>query len=550
MPEKTKTDHAREAEVLSARLAQRESELAELRRMLQDRQETCYSLDSEECRPNPRHSASLLRLLMDSLPVHISYITADLHYVWVNHHYEHFFGRPRDQIVGRHIREVLGNDALEPRLPHIRRVLAGERVHYEHTLIAPDGGNHHMDTTYIPHFDDRGGVVGFFVLVFDNTDHWQAEQKLRESEARFRQLAENIQEVFWLTSASGGKVLYVSPAYEKIWGRPAASLYREPLAWLEAIHHEDRERVRAHFTADTLVHGQFDAEYRVVRPDGSVRWIHDRGFPVRDDSGRVECIAGLAEDISGIKQAADRERQLLADLAHMARLTTMGEMASGLAHELNQPLAAIMSYIEASMQMLRARGQATADILGAMDGAAAEAERAGKIIHRTKNFLRRTEPHQTSLDLNHLVQEALALAARDIRLGNARLQLDLAQELPPVLADRVQIEQVVLNLVRNALDAMQDTPADQRALTVQTGRTSDGWIETVVSDTGCGLAPETTGQLFQPFYTTKPDGMGMGLAISRTILAAHGGRLEAIPQSGRGATFRFALPPDEKGKRS
>jgi len=241
---------------------------------------------------------------------------------------------------------------------------------------------------------------------------------------------------------------------------------------------------------------------------------------------------------------------MLADLAHMARLTTMGEMASGLAHELNQPLAAIMSYIEASMQMLRSRGHAAAEMLGAMEGAAAEAERAGKIIHRTKNFLRRTEPHQTSVSLNHLVQEAVALAARDIRLSNARLHLDLTSDLPPVLADRIQIQQVVLNLIRNALDAMQDTPLDERALTVRTGRTSDGLIETMVSDTGCGLAPETVGQLFQAFFTTKPDGMGMGLAISRTIIAAHGGRLDAIRRSGRGATFTFTLPPDEKGSRS
>jgi C4-dicarboxylate-specific signal transduction histidine kinase len=251
--------------------------------------------------------------------------------------------------------------------------------------------------------------------------------------------------------------------------------------------------------------------------------------------------------VTAIKQAADRERQLLADLAHMGRLTTMGEMASGLAHELNQPLAAIINYVDASVRLLRAQGQTPAKVIDAMEAAAAEAERAGSIIHRMKNFLRRTEPRQTSVDLNQLVQEALALSGRDIRLSSTHLQLDLASDLPVVMADRIQIEQVVLNLLRNALDAMQDTPQEERILTVRTRRTNKGEEEIAVSDTGCGLSADTQERLFQAFFTTKPGGMGMGLAISRTILAAHGGRLEATPHAVRGATFSLTLPLADKG---
>jgi PAS domain S-box-containing protein len=423
-----------------------------------------------------------------------------------------------------------------------RRALAGELVHYQNTLTRRDGSARHLDTTYVPHFDQNGSVIGFLVLAFDTTDHWEAQERLRESETRFRQLAENIGEVFWMSTGTRDRTLYVSPAFEKIWGRSADELYRRPTLWLEAIIPEDQARVQQHYHSKRWLEGGFHIEYRISRPDGAIRWIHDRGFPVRDDQGNVHRIVGFAQDVTELKQAADRERQLLADLAHMARLTTMGEMASGLAHELNQPLSAIMNYLDASVRLLQNHGKVPDNVISAMGSAAAEAERAGKIIHRMKNFLRRTEPRQSAEDVNQLAQEALDLIAREIRLSSTRLRMELAEGLPRVLADRIQIEQVILNLARNALDAMQPTEPEKRILTVKTARDAARAVTVSVSDTGVGLSAESAEQLFQPFYTTKPEGMGMGLAISRTIVQAHGGKLWAEPESGRGATFTFSLP--------
>src|SRR5262249_15483735 len=198
----------------------------------------------------------------------------------------------------------------------------GEVVSFQNTVRRPDGTMRRLDVTYVPHRSADQAVIGLFVLAFDVTERWETEEKLRESELRFRQLAENIQEVFWMSSPSGDEVLYVSPAVEKLWLRPAADFYQRPMLWLEAIHPDDRDRVRALYNRDDLAQGHFDVEYRVVRADGSVRWIHDRGFPVRDDAGRVLRIAGLAEDITNLKHAEDRERQLLAGLAHKGRLKT------------------------------------------------------------------------------------------------------------------------------------------------------------------------------------------------------------------------------------
>jgi PAS domain S-box-containing protein len=492
--------------------------------------------------PGAGADANLVSQLMDLLPVRVAYVTKELRYGWVNQHYARWFGRSRREIIGKSVREILGEPLFRSILPRAEKALAGEAVRFENTIDSPEGSVRHLDVTYVPRRDPHGAIEGMIVLAYDVSERRNIEDKLRESELRFRQLAENIDEVFWMTSAGGNEVLYVSPAFERIWQRACADLYRQPSLWLAAVHPDDRARVSALYAPESLARGKFNAEYRVVRPDGSVRWVHDRGFPIRDDDGRVLRIAGLAQDVTDLKLAEDRERQLLADLAHMARLTTMGEMASGLAHELNQPLAAITGYVDAAAELLRARGALPDDVRQAMEDAAAEAERAGKIIHRMKGFLHRTEPQQTAIDLNLLIREALDLAARDIRLSGARLQLDLAEDLPPALADRIQIEQVVLNLVRNALEAMQQTRAMDRLLVVTTAQPAAGVVRARFHDTGCGLPADAASKLFLPFYTTKPGGMGMGLAISRTIVTAHGGRLEAAPGLEGGAEFTFTLP--------
>ncbi len=535
MTKRAKAELVSEADALRLRMEEEEP----------SRPKSLQSIDPAQLAVQPfLHSGAdgLLIRLLDSLPALVSFVTSELRYAWINQHYESWFGLPRDRIIGESPQSILPPDAYERMLSFGRRALDGELVHYQNTLIRQDGSARHLDTTYVPHFDHNGSVIGFLVLAFDTTDHWEAQERLRESETRFRQLAENIGEVFWMSTGTGDKTLYVSPAFEKIWGRSAEELYRRPFLWLEAIIPEDRDRVQQHYHSKCWLQGGFHIEYRIARPDGAIRWIHDRGFPVRDGQGKVHRIVGFAQDVTELKQAADRERQLLADLAHMARLTTMGEMASGLAHELNQPLSAIMNYLDASVRLLQNQGKAPDNVLSAMGSAAAEAERAGKIIHRMKNFLRRTEPRQSAEDVNQLAQEALDLIAREIRLSSTRLRMELAEGLPRVMADRIQIEQVILNLARNALDAMQQTEPEKRILTVRTARDAAGAVTVSVSDTGVGLSADSTEQLFQAFYTTKPQGMGMGLAISRTIVQAHGGKLWAEPGNGRGATFTFTLP--------
>jgi C4-dicarboxylate-specific signal transduction histidine kinase len=216
-------------------------------------------------------------------------------------------------------------------------------------------------------------------------------------------------------------------------------------------------------------------------------------------------------------------------------------MASGLAHELNQPLAAISNYLEAARRLMEGEASDGSATVRAIEAAVSEAHRAGEIIRRMRSMARRAPEHAAPADLNELLREVVALCAAEVRAANAEVVLDLADSLPPAQLDRIAIGQVLVNLVRNGLDAMQGTPGRARVLTLGSALVDDA-LEVVVRDTGCGLSDAARAHMFVPFFTTKPDGLGMGLPISQTIIEAHKGRLWAETDPRGGTVFRFALP--------
>ena len=220
----------------------------------------------------------------------------------------------------------------------------------------------------------------------------------------------------------------------------------------------------------------------------------------------------------------------------------MGEMAAGLAHEINQPLTAIATYAQACQRFMRSPDRDDADVLEALEQINAQALRAGEVIRRLRNFVKNREVKREPVDCNRLLDDLRTLAETDARLHNVRLRIDAEPSLPTVYADPIQLQQVVLNLVRNAIDAMSDAPETRREVLLSTRQLPDGEIEIIVADHGSGLAPEAAEHLFNPFFTTKSGGTGLGLAISRSIVRAHGGRLWHTPNEGTGARFHFTLP--------
>lgn len=369
----------------------------------------------------------------------------------------------------------------------------------------------------------------------------QMESALRESEERFRQMAEHIREVFWVYGITEERLLYISPAYENVWGRSTQSLLERPLEWLEAVHPEDRSRVHAaHLTK--LESGRLDEEYRILRPDGVVRWIRDRGFPIYDATGYVYRIVGLAEDITVSKLAEEQLRRQQVELNQTSQLSLAVEMASNLAHDINQPLAAIVAYGQACLGLLRRDQTNPRELTGVIEEIVKQALRAGDIIRDLRDLVRRHPATQTVLDLNALIRAVVHFAQLELRWGGVTLKLELTEPLPAVLANDLQTQLVMLHLMRNAIEAMYETSPGSRLLIVRTGLRDSNTVLVTLADSGPGLRLDAVERLFEPFFSTKPGGMGLGLPASRSIVESHGGQLWATPNPDGGLSFHFTLP--------
>ena len=309
---------------------------------------------------------------------------------------------------------------------------------------------------------------------------------------------------------------------------------------LLAIHPDDRKRVREFVDgAVRMDHGSV-VEYRVLRADGDIRWIASRGGAQAGEPHSRDSLMGVTIDITERKRAEDETARQRVQLEHLSRVATLSELSGALAHELNQPLAIIMSNAEAAQRLLERPVPDLAEIREILGDIVDADERAGEVIQRLRVLLKRGAPKRDPLAVNEVVQGVQQFMRADLLRRGVSVECSLASGLPPVSADRVAIEQVLINVIGNACDAMAGNLPGDRGLTIAT-RAEVGRVEVCISDTGAGL-PAVPERVFEAFYTTKAEGLGMGLAISRSIVENHGGRLWAEPHAGRGATFRIDLP--------
>jgi PAS domain S-box-containing protein len=313
---------------------------------------------------------------------------------------------------------------------------------------------------------------------------------------------------------------------------------------LERTHPDDRMRLRQIIDRASSQRSDFDAEHRVLMADGSVKHVRAVAHPSTSEDPENFEFVGAVMDITERKRAEEereRLRQLEVDLAHSNRVSVMGELAASLAHEIKQPIAAAALNGDACVNWLGRDAPDVTKASAAASAMVANVTRAGGIIDRVSSLYRRGTPERGSVDLNEIVREMSVLLGDMANRNAVSIRTDLDPELPPTTADRVQLQQVLMNLMLNGIEAMQDRGGE---LTVASKRTEDGQLLMSVSDTGIGLSINQAERVFEPFFTTKSRGTGMGLSISRRIIASHGGHLWASPNTGRGATFQFTLPAE------
>lgn len=370
----------------------------------------------------------------------------------------------------------------------------------------------------------------------------QVAEAALDNEHAFRKAMEDSMQTGMRARDLTGRITYVNPAFCRMVGWSAEDLVGRspPMPYWPDEYFEETRELHDRILAGEGPEDVFELKFK--RSNGELFDVLIHEAPLIDAEGRQTGWMGSLIDVTERKRAEELARQHQERLQATARLVTMGEMASSLAHELNQPLAAIASYNTGCLNMLASGTADTAELKTALEKSAAQAQRAGRIIHRIYEFVRRSERKSERFDLAEAAREAVALLEADARRHGVRVDMDCEADLPLVRGDRILIVQTLLNLIRNGIEAMREVPPERRVLSVKARDLAGSGVEVSITDRGCGVPPETVGRLFEPFYTTKAEGMGIGLNICRSVVEAHQGRLWFEHHPDGGSIFHVQLP--------
>ncbi len=409
-------------------------------------------------------------------------------------------------------------------------------------IVRPDGQMRYVRCVANPVIQ-QGVFKGFLGTAIDVTEQEILTQELRRERAYLTEAQSLAHLGSWACNLVTQKIFHSSDENARLYGFDPREGARPFDRFYNTILTEDEPALRAKLENAIRTGADYDVEFRIQRTDGAIRFM--RGIGHHNPSQEVGEYVGITIDITERKRAEEereRLRQLEADLAHINRVNMMGELAAALAHEIKQPITAAVTNAGACLRFLEMERPDILEAREAASGTIGCATRAAEIIDRVRALFKKTAPQREPVNINELIREIALLLQNEIKRHSVIVHLELAENLPEVIADRVQLQQVLMNLMLNAIEAMQGVSAH---LEINSQQTDNGQLLISVSDTGLGLPTEKADQIFDAFFTTKPQGTGMGLAISRSIVESHGGRLWASSNSGRGATFRFTLPYEE-----
>jgi PAS domain S-box-containing protein len=458
---------------------------------------------------------------------------------------ERIEGFGAQEILGKHFSALYEPGDIELGKPAeaIRLAIEEGRFEGETLRVQKDGSRFWAKTVLTALKDEAGTLRGIAGVTRDVTERKQAEEELRRSESYLTEAQKLSQTGSWGWNLSGGEMFWSRETF-RIFGVDPRDVKPSYQLLLQFVHPEDRPLVERSLERAKRDGSEFKAEFRIVLPDGSIKHLRSLGHPAPKESGLTEFVGAII-DVTEQKLAGEAFSKAQAELARL----TMGEFATSIAHEVSQPLDAIVSNGDFCLRLAEATRASPYEAREALLEIVKDANRVGAVIAQAQENARKPKPEMVALDVSELVLNVLALAAHALKQNRITVQTELAEDLPCVLGDRSELQQVLLSLVMNAVEAMSAETDERRLLTISTAPDeldSKGAVRIAVQDCGTGLESKAIDRLFDAFYSTKPNRMGMGLRISRVIVEAHGGRLSATQKCGPGATFTCVLPVSDE----
>jgi PAS domain S-box-containing protein len=496
--------------------------------------------DAKVAEETLRKSELKFRQIVDSIPGLVCTMSPAGEIEQLNQQLLEYFGKtPAELKSWNMIDAVHPDDRRRVLTAFTHSIATGTPYEIEHRCRRADGVYRWFQVRALAMRDANGMVTGWYMLLTDIEDRKRAEDELRRSEAFLAQGQRlNLTGTFsWCLDTN--EITFSEQLYHIFELVPDAPVTLEKIRG--RVHPEDIPLLVEKIDLARRGIKDLDYEIRLRMPDGSIKYLRTNAFGMRDRDGRLEYM-GAIQDVTERRLAEEALGKLRLELAHMARVTSLGALTASIAHEVNQPLSGIVTNANTCVRMLSANPP---NIDGALETARRtirDGNRASEVIARLRALFSKKETANEDLDLNEAAREVISLTLSELQRNRVILRQELADDLPPVRGDRVQLQQVILNLLRNASDAMSNVEDRPRNLVIKTARDEDNCVRLAVQDAGVGVDSQSLGKLFDPFYSTKSAGMGMGLSVSRTIIESHHGRLWATPNEGPGAIFSFSVP--------
>jgi two-component system, LuxR family, sensor kinase FixL len=488
-----------------------------------------------------RESESRFRVVADVAPVLVWMSGPDKLCTFFNKAWLEFTGRTMEQELGNGWSEGVHPDDLKECLrTYVSAFDAREPFTMQYRLRHHDGEYRWTSDRGVPRYNAHGSFVGYIGACVDLTELLKREQKLREFEERVTLAAQAGRFGVWEMDIDTHAIWMSDSARELLQFDAETPITHELLQ--DRVHADDRAFREAAVKQAIETHSGYEIEYRAALPDGTVRWIGGRARCVQDETGKLTRLLGVSADITARKEAEEEAQLRREEMSRLSNITLLGEMTASIAHELNQPLSGIIANASAGQRFID-RGTIDVEMLREiLVDIATDGRRAHDVIQNIRNTIKKGETLREPVDLNFIVTKVARMLRPEMAAYSCELETSLAKDLPIIHVDPVQIHQVLINLVTNAREAMRDTPLPARKVQVATQRNGQGSVGVSVRDYGSGIAEHIRDRLFEQFFTTKDDGLGMGLAIVRSIIEGHGGKIEAENIDGGGARFSFTLP--------